>query len=803
MSTFDVTSVSALLGPTNTGKTHRAVERMLEHDTGMIGLPLRLLARELYDRISSRLGELEVALVTGEERRIPPRPRFWISTVEAMPLDRAVDFLAVDEVQLCSHRQRGHVFTDRLLNARGKRETWFLGAETVRDIVQELVPVANVRRHPRFSSLKASGPVNLGSLPPRSALIAFSAAEVYSLADRLRGKRGGAAVVLGALSPRTRNAQVAMYQSGEVDYLVATDAIGMGLNMDVDHVAFGSLTKFDGRHARGLAADEVGQIAGRAGRHVRDGTFGTLAPLELERDVLFAVENHRFPQVRRVVWRNADLEFSSLEALRASLEARPRHRALQLVEHADDSVALVALSGRPEITTRVANVDDVKLLWEVCEIPDFRKLLPEHHASLLAEIFLALSDGRGRLDAAFMERHVRRVERAEGDIDTLMMRMQLIRTWRYVANRPHWHRAPQEWLERTERAEDALSEALHQRLLERFVDKASRRRRTHRAASRPRSPRIEDVDPSRAASGPFAALAGMRSAIASGLDDAEPDEDIADAIIDAPFDAFEVDPRGTITFDGERVASLVSGVDLLHPEIKLQLDRPVPSGRERQLLRRMRAFARDLVSTLTGPFDASRPSSPLSECSPGARGLLHRLVQSLGTLPLASVRGEVEVLGAEDRARFGRASVVIGRRAIFYREGVGRQAIHRRLALVGASSGRGAHALVEGLVAELRRPAVDSITYARCGYLEAGPLVIRADALEALFVELDALGASGPFRCPDELAATLGRPRQELESALIALGYTETESGFIPNGGASWSGRGRRRRPRRRARGGS
>jgi ATP-dependent RNA helicase SUPV3L1/SUV3 len=293
----------AELGPTNTGKTWRAIERMLEHESGMMGLPLRLLAREVYDKVSARVGEARVALVTGEEKRVPPRPSYWVCTVEAMPVGEPVDFLAVDEVQLCAHRERGYVFTDRLLHARGRKETWFLGAETMTPVLRGLLPGVTFHRSERLSQLRSFGVKSLKSLPPRSAVVALSTERVYELAQSLRQLRGGVAVVLGALSPRTRNAQVAMYQSGEVEYLVATDAIGMGLNLDLDRVAFAALSKFDGFEQRDLTVDELGQIAGRAGRHVRDGAFGTLtiAP-ELSKKTIDAIEAHRFPAVERLVW---------------------------------------------------------------------------------------------------------------------------------------------------------------------------------------------------------------------------------------------------------------------------------------------------------------------------------------------------------------------------------------------------------------------------------------------------------------------------------------------------------------------
>jgi len=500
-------TVTALLGPTNTGKTHRAVERMLEHPTGMIGLPLRLLAREIYDRVTSRLGERAVALVTGEEKRIPRSPSYWVCTVESMPVGHPVDFVAVDEVQLSTHHQRGHVFTDRLLHARGQRETWFMGAETMRPIVEQLVPTATVVRHPRLSTLKAVGALGLSALPPRSAVIAFSAEEVYQLAERMRRRRGGAAVVLGALSPRTRNAQVAMYQAGEVDFLVATDAVGMGLNMDVDHVAFASLRKFDGRRARNLAPEELAQIAGRAGRYTRDGTFGTVSPVQLPAQAVFALECHRFADVRRVVWRNSDLDLSSIEALLGSLAVRPSRGVLSLVERPEDQAALELLAARPDIRQRAGTREGVELLWEVCRIPDFRRLLVEHHAALLAEIFLQLSGPKGRLDPDFMHQRIGRLEDDSGEIDALMMRMEFIRTWSYIVHHPDWVGDAGSWQARTQRAEDRLSEALHSRLIERFVERRGRGRRSPargRQRSHPRGEAEAEV-----AAGPFAALAAL------------------------------------------------------------------------------------------------------------------------------------------------------------------------------------------------------------------------------------------------------------------------------------------------------
>ena len=429
----------ALLGPTNTGKTHRAVERLLEHRTGMIGLPLRLLAREVYDKLSVRAGEQAVALVTGEEKRVPPQPRYWVCTVEAMPLDRRVDFLAVDEIQLATHVERGHVFSDRLLHARGRVETWFLGSSTLRPMVAALVPEARIQSHTRLSTLRHRGRLKVSGLPPRTAIVAFSMARVWDLAERVRARRGGAAVVLGALSPRARNAQVALYQSGEVDYLVATDAIGMGLNLDVDHVAFAELTKFDGRGSRHLDKVEVGQIAGRAGRHLNDGTFGTLAPAEpFSPSMASSIEQHRFPAARRVMWRNRDLDFTTVDALLGSLAQRPARPELRLTARAADSDALRSLAYDQTIRAHASSAEGVRLLWDVCRIPDYRQLVLEDHVALLGDVFRQLVGPRGRLSADWMERRIGPLDNITGAIDDLLARLAFIRTWTYIAHRPAW-----------------------------------------------------------------------------------------------------------------------------------------------------------------------------------------------------------------------------------------------------------------------------------------------------------------------------------------------------------------------------
>ncbi|MGH6876433.1 MAG: helicase-related protein, partial [Rhizomicrobium sp.] len=465
--------IAAVLGPTNTGKTHFAIERMLAHRSGMIGLPLRLLAREVYEKIIRIKDPSSTALITGEEKIVPPQARYFVCTVEAMPLDLHTAFLAVDEIQLCADAERGHVFTDRLLHARGEEETLFLGAETMRCAIARFVPEAHFITRPRFSDLAHTGHRKLTRLPRRAAIVAFSAEDVYAIAELVRRQRGGgAAVVLGALSPRTRNAQVALYQSGEVDFLVATDAIGMGLTMDIDHVAFAALEKFDGVGVRALKPEELGQIVGRAGRHMNDGTFGATSDCELpDEETIARIEGHRYEPVRQLQWRNSGLSFRSLAALADSLDTPPPLRGLSRARTATDAACLRILSTWDEITSRATHPSAVKTLWDACQLPDFRKLSLEEHARLVQQIYLHLMSLESALPEDWIARHVARLDETEGDVATLSGRLAQIRIWTYAAHRPGWVRDAAHWQEQTRAVEDRLSDALHERLTQRFIDR--------------------------------------------------------------------------------------------------------------------------------------------------------------------------------------------------------------------------------------------------------------------------------------------------------------------------------------------
>lgn len=467
-------TVKAVLGPTNTGKTHLAIERLCAHSSGAIGFPLRLLAREVYDRVCAIKGPNQVALITGEERIEPKDARWLLCTAEAMPSRPDLAFIALDEAQLSADPERGHIFTDRLLHTRGREETMLLGSATLEPMVKALAPGAEIVTRPRFSTLSHVVPRKLSRIPPRSAIVAFSAEQVYAMAEMLRRFRGGAAVVMGALSPQTRNAQVAMYQAGEVDYLVATDAIGMGLNLDIEHVAFAGLSKYDGQRQRRLTTSEMAQIAGRAGRHQRDGTFGTLSGMgghdpEFTPEEIYAIEEHRFPPLTRLFWREADPRFDSLSMLIADLESPPPLVQLATPPQAIDLSVLKTLAEDAEVAASVRGKGSVRRFWATCSLPDFRQQGAETHSRFVARLWQDLR--HGYLGADYVAQAIAQLDNPSGDIDTLQGRIAAVRSWSYITQRPDWVLARDEMAARARAVETRLSDALHARLTERFVNR--------------------------------------------------------------------------------------------------------------------------------------------------------------------------------------------------------------------------------------------------------------------------------------------------------------------------------------------
>ena len=773
-------TISALLGPTNTGKTHRAIERMLEHSSGMIGLPLRLLAREVYDRVTTVVGEGIVALVTGEEKRIPRNPRYWICTVEAMPLQVPVDFIAVDEIQLAAHPQRGHVFTARLLAARGRHETWILGSETMRPLVRALLPEVAVERHPRYSKLTGLGSTSIGRLPPRSAVVAFSVQNVYALAERLQRRRGGTAVVLGALSPRARNAQVALYQSGEVDYLVATDAIGMGLNLDLCHVGFSELRKFDGRRERQLETTEIAQIAGRAGRYRRDGTFSTLAPLPaLSPRLTRAIENHRFAPIQSLYWRNDALDCDNLESLIASLQRAVPHPALKTVSHAPDYEVLVHLVRHMEVRSTASSPDRVALLWAVCQIPDYRQLMFEAHAELARKVFMALASPQSRLNDDWLASEIDPLDSARGDIDTLMRRISFVRTWNYVTHQTEWTRNPAEWQARTLAIEERLSDALHERLVERFVNQS---KRTFGLSDRGKTSERNAI-----ADGPFAQLIGLRDAMAG--DEGTNLADWVEQLVAAPHESFLLSQTGQISHRGETIARLQAGNNRLQPLINFLLAAEVGAGARSRIERRLSAWTRDLIRQSFQAIDAEE----LKLQPAPIRGLVYQLEQNLGAVRVDQIREQLSLLSEGNRSALGSAGIVIGELYVFLRRSLQPESIVARFALCRAFE-------PSTNFPDLPAPECTSIAlnsdispsvYTLLGFPILGLRAVRCDVIEQTLARLAQLGEGGPFEPPELLHTWLGCSVSEALAGCRALGFMATADGRLL--------RRRKRRRRRRS----
>ncbi|MCB9665540.1 MAG: hypothetical protein H6732_15625 [Alphaproteobacteria bacterium] len=725
--------VEAVLGPTNTGKTHLALQRMLAHRTGMIGLPLRLLAREVYDRVVAAKGSDQVALVTGEEKIVPATARFWVCTVEAMPVDRPVAFLAVDEIQLAADPARGHVFTDRLLHARGLAETWFLGSDTIAPLLQRLLPEARIRAQPRLSRLSYVGRRKLVALPPRTAVVAFGVQRVYEIAERLRARHGGAAVVTGALSPRARNAQVALFQEGAVRHLVATDAIGMGLNLDVHHVALAGLRKFDGRAMRGLRPDELAQVAGRAGRHRRDGTFGETAGVpSLEAEVVEALEAHAFPPLTRLVWRNPDLDPSSLDALLASLQRPPPRRELVPVRAPDDTRVLEVLARDPAVRARVTDPAGVRLLWEICGIPDFGGVLPEAHAGLLAQIHAQLLLGDGRLPSDWLARQLDRLDRPEGDLETLTARIAGVRTWTFVANRSAWTDDPEGWQARTRALEDRLSDALHERLTARFVD--DRASVLVRAVASPEAPPVVEADGAVHAGGEaLGRLDGLGFVASSGGGSAPTRRAVRalveplvaarlERLLSSPDEALDVDEDGGVRWEGAALARLVRGSDWRVPGLRLLRHEGLPGAARGRLAAHLEGWLRRWLAALTAELDALTPWAP------AARGLVHALAREGGALDLHADPFGLDGLASADRRELAAHGVRLGRRWVVHPPTLDRAPQRRLLWRVG----QGSAPPLPGTGVEPWRARWPAPVARALGFVPAAGWMLRVDVAEAV-----------------------------------------------------------------------
>ena len=822
-------TVKCVLGPTNTGKTFYAMDRMLGYPSGMAGFPLRLLARENYDKLVARLGPGQVALITGEEKIIPANARYFCCTVEAMPLERSVDCLVVDEIQLCGDRERGHIFTDRLLHARGRHETLLLGAHTIRPLLETLLPEAEFISRDRFSRLTYAGQKKTTRLQRRSAIVAFSASEVYRLAELVRRQRGGAAVVMGALSPRTRNAQVELYQNGDVDFLIATDAIGMGLNMDIGHVALADDMKFDGQSMRRLSPSELAQIAGRAGRHTTDGTFGVTEDCRpLEQEVIDAIESHYFPPVRQLYWRARNLNYNTLDGLLKSLEAAPPFAFMARKGDGVDHLTLQALADRPDIRALADSPGRLRILWDVAQIPDFRKTLTDSHVVMLARIFDNLAR-QGQLDSRWVGAQLAHLDRLDGDIDTLMTRIAHIRTWTYITHKTGWTDAKQDWQELAKSIEDRLSDELHNRLTQRFVDRraAHLSRRLKESTTLMAAVKLdgtvlvegEEVGsldgftflPSLSETGGDAEEKAMILAAArKGLPD-EIERRVAALTISAD-PAFRLTDKGRIIWRDADIGRLVRTENLYAPRVEVADSDLLSAEQKARMGDRLAQFIIDHIHTVLAPLmalstpdklftaeeeaavpaaSADQPASPAAQddasaaaaepvkaprqLSGAAKGFVWQIYEGLGTVERRLVSAQLRETTEADKPLLAKAGLRVGTETVYLPDMLKPAPIALRVLLWCLHNqtfpdcgpppeGRVSITVPEGA------EDIDASFWMAAGYRRLGPRIMRVDMVERVAALVRAAAREGVFEITDDMLSLAGVGREDMALMLTDLG---------------------------------
>jgi ATP-dependent RNA helicase SUPV3L1/SUV3 len=812
-------TVTAVLGPTNTGKTHYAVERMLGRSSGVIGLPLRLLAREIYDRVTAQKGKAQVALITGEEKIVPPSARYFICTVEAMPVDRRFAFLAVDEVQLMANHERGHIFTDRVLNARGQEETLFLGAETVKPVLRTLVPKIRFEHRERFSTLHYDGAKKLTRLPKRSVIVAFSTAEVYALAELIRRYRGGAAVVMGGLSPRTRNAQAEMFQNGEVDFLVATDAVGMGLNLDTDHVAFAGLTKYDGRRRRYLTPMEAGQIAGRAGRFRNDGTFGTTGDCQpMDDELVKRIENHEFEPLDYAEWRNSNLDFSSLKSLVDTLHAPRPTKRLRRIKGTEDEAVLERLMAIDEISQRIKVPAQVRQLWEICQIPDFRNLTIDAHVRLLQDIYRILVRGGGKLSTDFMTQRIDRLDDTSGGVHELSSRLASIRTWAYCASKTNW--MPKKNLNygktlanHAREVEDRLSDALHASLIARFVDKRTSKLLKGIGADAYMSATIKDngdvfVDDHLI--GQLEGLTFKPDVSGSGLEAKALDAAAAKAVgpeIDrrltslcgGAHNIFTLSDRGEILWGGMVVGRIAPSGSVFTPDAEVIASDFANSNLRNLASDRMRDFLRAEVAAHLGPLKGLREMKDREDVLPEAKGFAYTLLESNGSVERRDHLKTIQNLNQDARRQLRELGVQFGFYNVYMPDML-KPKPARLLSLLnayGAGGDKNPFIPFAGVTSipnegDLSSENFSERALAHAGYRAVGTRIVRLDILNRLslmirqaqdqFGKIPGTDTRGrPFQIMQEMLSLLGGTYEDTQKVLTALGYQSETRESLPD----------------------
>jgi len=779
--------IIALLGPTNTGKTHVAIEKMLEHDTGIFGLPLRLLAREVYEKCIVKVGVEKVALITGEEKIIPSTAQFFICTVESMPKDKEVDFVAVDEIQMCADRERGHIFTQRILEARGKKLTMFLGSQVMAEIINELVKGVEFEKRERYSKLSYSGIKKISRLDRKVAIIAFSIEEVYAIAELVRRQKGGAAVIMGSLSPKTRNSQVGLYQSGDVDYLIATDAIGMGLNMDINEIYFSNLKKFDGKKTRRLNLIEMSQIAGRAGRYKNDGGFGTTGDCEnLNSDEIEKIEKHQLPDTKIIYWRNSNLNFTSPETLISSLEQKPNQKnLLRTNDSLDESVLRFFLKKGANNIIYHKNLD---LLWECCQIPDFEKKAYGQHINIIDKVFQFLTTRKKRIPSSFMKNQLEGLEKDHGNVDLLSHRLSNVRTWSYVANKKNWVENSDYWIQLTKSIEDKLSDKLHEELTKSFIDKKISILSRSLKQDLVLNTKINDENKMHIDDQLIGELKGLKFLIEVTSKTLDSDiksikkaarkgveEELVKRVEEIlTKEEIKISGENKIVWKSYPIARLKKGSNYLNPEIDIIADDSLNLDSKSKLISYLNKWLNDYINEVLG--DLIKLTKYKIE-NQYLRGLVFQLYENNGVIKRSEVDQLVKSIPADERKKLWDMGIKIGRYHIYLPKMLKPKAVKFRIGLWKIFNNLSDKNIIpQSGLNFLVNNHFEKNFLLLCGFEKFNEFFIRIDILEKLFIKIIDVTKDRKFRINAEMMNLLGCSKENFYKLMTYMNYKKDKT---------------------------
>ena len=777
--------ITAVLGPTNTGKTHLGVETMLGYENGILGFPLRLLAREFFDKCVNKIGQEKVALITGEEKIIPASPKYYICTTESMPKDITVDFVAVDEIQMCTDHERGHIFTDRLFNARGDKLTMFLGSHTMKVVIRSLINDVQFVNRDRYSKLTYSGYKKISRLNPKTALIAFSVDEVYALAELVRRQKGGAAVIMGSLSPKTRNSQVELYQSGDANFLVATDAIGMGINMDINNVSFSNLRKFDGKKTRKLNLSEISQIAGRAGRHINDGTFGITGDCkQLSSNEIEKLEKHELSKINVLYWRNSEINFDSLNNLILSLEKKTNNEFLKRINDCEDEKVLKFLIKNNKDLIIKDSKDCIKTLWECCQIPDFSKKAYGNHIDIVKKVFEFLTSKSGKVTNDYMKRQLEHLDRYDGNIDTLANRISNVRTWSYVANKKSWANNPDYWVARTKDIEDKLSDKLHEELTKSFVDKRISILSRSLKQDISLATEINNEDEVIIDGQYMGRLNGMKLNLDLKSGTLKTDikslkkaarQAIAPELMRrvnkiVKSETFELNDDHKIYWMDNPIAYISRGKNYLNPKLELLVDEAIdPESKEKLETHLKKRLYELIISKLSDLVNLSKTKFKNNY----VRALCYQLFENNGVIKRKSIHQMIKNISKEDRSNVRKAGIKIGRYHIFLPRMLKPSAVDLRIKLWKLYFQEDKKYIIpkSGLNFLKNETQKNSKFLLICGFENFGKFYIRVDILERLFLKIIEKSQNGRFKIDSDMINLIGCSKENFLKLLELMEY--------------------------------